>query len=165
MFREENKNLLTISIMIILIIILAGILIFKIANDRKDDRVLSNNSKTEIQNNGNLENKQIDEQNENNVLELQNIMEDEHNYVMDKTQEADKQLSKESEKETIQTAVGMIMFGSDTLQGLTYDNLNEQLKSDLGEGNYTLEGPNSNGQFTIKIEDRVYTVDKNGSVK
>ena len=73
-------------------------------------------------------------------------------YAEDKSTEAKDDLNKKYEKEKIQLAIDMAKFGNDTVGSLTYNNLNEQLEMKFGTGTYTLTGPDSSGNFTLKIE-------------
>ena len=50
----------------------------------------------------------------------------------------------------------MVMFGENSINELTYDGLNEQLKIKFGEGIYKLSGPDDKGNYTIKINYETY---------
>lgn len=70
----------------------------------------------------------------------------------------------EYEKEGIQLAITMVMFGNNIVESLTFNNLDEQLKSKFAVGNYILTGPYSLGKFTLKINTRTYTINSNGII-
>ena len=91
-------------------------------------------------------------------------IEDGMNYAEKEALEAREDIDNEYEKEGIQLAVTMAMFGNNTVESLTFNNLDEQLKLKFGAGNYTLTGPDSSGKFTVKINDRTYTINNNGKI-
>ena len=85
-------------------------------------------------------------------------------YAADKAAKANEEFQIKYEKEDIQLAIAMAMFGKNTVEPLTYNSLNEQLKAKFGAGNYKLTGPNSSGNFTLKVNTRTYTIDSNGKI-
>ncbi len=86
------------------------------------------------------------------------------NYTEEKASEAQEYFNIKYEKENIKLAISMAMLGNNTVQSLTFNNLNEQLESKFGAGNYTLIGPNSLGKFTLEINTRKYTINSNGTI-
>lgn len=91
-------------------------------------------------------------------------IEDGMDYAEEKASKAQEDFNIKYEKEDIQLAISMAMFGNNTVESLTFNNLNEQLKSKFGAGNYTLTGPDSLGKFTLKINTRTYTINSNGTI-
>lgn len=70
--------------------------------------------------------------------------------------ESQDNMNAQKEKEDIQIVVSMVMFGENSINELTYDGLNEQLKIKFGEGIYKLSGPDDKGNYTIKINYGTY---------
>lgn len=85
-------------------------------------------------------------------------------YAAEKSIESRERLDAQSEKESIQLAIVMAMFGDNTAKELTYNNFDEQLKSTFGSGNYKLTGPDNSGVFTLNVNTRTYKINTNGTI-
>lgn len=150
-----------IIILIIILLVLSGILVVKILNDKNKGDIIQNVNYSEIDKN--IES--VEENTTNVDNKTAELLQEGMDYAEEKSEEAKDKLNIESEKEKITLAVGMAMFGNNTAEQLTYNNLNEQLKENLGDSKYVLTGPDSDGNYIVKIDTRTYTIDKNGAVK
>lgn len=149
---DENK---TIVLLIIIVLALGGILGFRIFADK------SSNNTIFSKNNLNNEKTYNDSM---SAEEKSKLMEDGMEYSERKTKESQDNMNAQKEKEDIQIVVSMVMFGENSINELTYDGLNEQLKIKFGEGNYKLSGPDDKGNYTIKMNYGTYNIDKSGKV-
>ena len=91
--------------------------------------------------------------------EKSKLIEDGTEYAARKAKETQDNMNAQNEKEDIQIVVSMVMFGENSINELTYDGLNEQLKIKFGEGNYKLSGPDDKGNYTIKMNYGKYNID------
>ena len=152
---NENK---TIVLLIIMVLALGGILGFRIFADKSSNNTIfsKNNLNNEKTSAKTIETQPTDIQAES--------LDDGMEYAERKTKESQDNMNAKMEKEDIQIIVSMVMFGENSINELTYDGLNEQLKIKFGEGNYKLSGPDDKGNYTIKMNYGTYNIDKSGKV-
>lgn len=152
---NENKSIVLLTI---IVLVLGGILALRIFVDKPNRNIVLSKE--------NINNEKISE----NSIETQPIekqaesLEDGTEYAARKAKETQDNMNAKNEKEDIQIVVSMVMFGENSINELTYDGLNEQLKIKFGEGNYKLSGPDDKGNYTIKMNYGTYIIDKSGKV-
>ena len=152
---NENK---IIVIFILIVIILGGILALRIFTDKPNRNLVL--SKENMNNEKIFENS-IEKQPTDETTE---VLEEGTEYAARKAKETQDNMNVQKEKEDIQLVVGLVLFGENSINELTYDGLNEQLKIKFGEGNYKLSGPDDKGNYTIKMNYGTYNIDKSGKV-
>ena len=143
-----KKNNLLIIILLIVVLVLGFIFALRVFTTKS------------IEKNVNYSESEVSKVKDN----IQQSFEDGMKYAEEESSNAKENLDIESEKEKIRTAITMAMLGNNTLNSLTYDSFDKQLKDTFSSGNYTLTGPDSSGKFTLKINTRTYTIDSNGKI-
>ena len=152
---NENK---IIALFTIIVIVLGGVLAVRIFFDKSDGNIMVSRDKP-----NNVKKIENSLENSNNE-EKEETIEDGIEYAERKTKESQDNMNSKIEKEDLQIIVGLVMFGEKSMEELTYDGLNEQLKNKFGEGNYELSGPDDNGIFHVKLNNGTYNIDKSGKV-
>ena len=93
------------------------------------------------------------------------LMNEGTNYAEDRAYKAQNELAIKEEKEKIQIASYATVWENESEQLLTYENFSKHLSELFDSTDYILTGPDSNGNFTLKISTRTYTIDSKGNIK